>query len=372
MGQTIGTGEFDLRASDTIAAITSIHPVQSSLQRREDFTSFLAGLEPGRSLRAQVQALLPNNEFIVMLYDREEQDGQVLQMKLPRSAHPGETFNLIFLSRAPKPTFGLVLDSPPLASQLSETGRFISTLLQQPLLLPSGSRSAQPNQANAAAPLLSAPPREGTPVQHTQLAQGLMQVISSSGLFYEFHLAQWVAGKRSLTSVLLEPQGRLSENLSQSPPTASPPASPGGELHLPAHSHQDYSNPMHRDTQALLRQQLDVLENRHLQWQGEIWPGQTIEWDTVGEKIDESEGDSDSTTRYPIWKTSVRLSLPNLGSISAVLRLGESGVEVRLAATESSAAILRAGVGYLVAGLDSAGIRLSSMGIEADEKAESV
>jgi len=301
-----------------------------------------------------------------MLYDREKQNGQVLQMKLPRSAHLGETFNLIFLSRAPKPTFGLVLDSPPLASQLSETGRFISTLLQQPLLLPSDSRSAQPN----AAPLLSAPPREGTLAQHTQLAQGLMQAISSSGLFYEFHLAQWVAGKRSLTSLLLEPQGRLSENLSQSPGTASPPASPGCELRSPIHPHQDYSNPMHRDTQALLRQQLDALESGHLQWQGEIWPGQTIEWDTVGEKMDESEGDS--TTRYPVWKTSVRLSLPNLGFISAVLRLGESGVEVRLAATESSAAILRVGAGHLVAGLDSAGIRLSSMGIEADEKAESV
>ena len=200
-----------------------------------------------------------------------------------------------------------------------------------------------------------------------------MQAISSSGLFYEFHLAQWVAGKRLLTSLLLEPQGRLSENLSQSPGTASPPASPGGELRLPAHPHQDYLNPlhpMHRDTQALLRQQLDVLENGHLQWQGEIWPGQTIEWDTVREKMDEPEGGS--TTRYPVWKTSVRLSLPNLGFISAVLRLDESGVEVRLVAAESSAAILRAGAGHLVAGLDSAGIRLSSMGIEVDEKAEPV
>jgi hypothetical protein len=114
-GDQTGTGEFDLRAPDTIVAITSIHPVQSSLQRRDDFTSFLSGLEPGRSLKAQVQALLPNNEFIVMLYDREGRDRQMLQMKLSRSAHPGETFNLIFLSRAPKPTFGLVPDSPPLA-----------------------------------------------------------------------------------------------------------------------------------------------------------------------------------------------------------------------------------------------------------------
>jgi len=303
-----------------------------------------------------------------MLYDRDGQDGQVLQMKLPRGAHPGETFNLILLSRAPKPTFGLVPGSPPLVSQLSETGRFISALLQQPLPLPSASLSAQPNQPNAAAPLLPAPPCEGIPAQHTQLALGLMQAIGSSGLFYESHLAQWVAGKRSLTTLLLEPQGRLSENLS--PDTASLPASPAGELRLPVHPHQDYSNPTHRDTQALLRQQLDVLENGHLQWQGEIWPDQTIEWDTVGEKMDESEGDT--TTRYPVWKTSVRLSLPNLGFISAVLRLGESGVEVRLVAAESSAAILRAGVGHLVAGLDSAGIRLSSMGIEADEKAEPV
>lgn len=307
-----------------------------------------------------------------MLYDREGRDRRALQMKLPRSMHPGETFNLVFLSRAPKPTFGLVPDAPSLASQLSETGRFISMLLQQPLLLPSDNRSAQPNSAQAnAAPLFSAPPREGTPAQHTQLAQGLMQAISSSGLFYEFHLAQWVAGKRSLASLLLEPQGRLSGNhLSQLPGTASPPASPTGELRLPALPHQDYPNPMHRDTQALLRQQLDVLENGHLHWQGEIWPGQAIEWDTVGEKMDEPEGDG--ATRYPVWKTSIRLSLPNLGYISAVLRLGESGIEVRLAATESSAAILRAGAGHLVAGLDSAGIRLSSMGIEANEKAESV
>jgi hypothetical protein len=173
-----------------------------------------------------------------------------------------------------------------------------------------------------------------------------------------------------LTSLLLEPQGRLSENLSQSPGTASPPASPGGELRLPVHPHQDYSNPMHRDTQALLRQQLDILENGHLQWQGEIWPGQTIEWDTVRERMDESE--DDTTTRYPVWKTSIRLTLPNLGFISAVLRLGECGVEVRLAAAEASAAILRTGAGHLVAGLDSAGIRLSSMGIEADEKAGSI
>ena len=305
-----------------------------------------------------------------MLYDREGQDGQALQMKLPRSAHPGETFNLIFLSRAPKPTFGLVPDSPSLASQLSETGRFISMLLQQPLLLPSDSRSAQANQPNAAAPLLPAPPREGTTAQHAQLAQGLMQAISSSGLFYEFHLAQWVTGKRSLTSLLLEPQGRLSGNLSQPSGTASPPASPASELRLPVQPHQDYSNPMHRDTQALLRQQLDVLESGHLQWRGEIWPGQAIEWDTVGEKMDEPEGDG--AIRYPVWKTSVRLSLPNLGSVSAVLRLGESGVEVRLVAAESSIATLRAGAGHLVAGLESAGIRLSSMGIEADEKAGSV
>ncbi len=301
-----------------------------------------------------------------MLYDREEQDGQVLQMKLPRSAHLGETFNLIFLSRAPKPTFGLVLHSQAVAPQLSETGRFISTLLQQPLPLPSVSRSMQPDVA----PLLPAPPREGTPGQHTQLAQGLMQAISSSGLFYEFHLMQWVAGKRSLASLLLEPQGRLSENLPQAPGTAPPPGSPEGELRLSAHPHQDYLNPMHPDTQTLLRQQLDVLESGHLQWQGEIWPGQTIEWDTVREKKDDPE--RGRAAQSAVWKTSVRLTLPNLGSVSAVLKLDESGVEVRLAAIESSAAILRAGIGYLAAGLNSAGIGLSSMGIEVNEKAEPV
>ena len=298
-----------------------------------------------------------------MLHNREGQDRQVLQMKLPRSMHPGETFNLIFLSREPKPTFGLVLDSPALVSQLSGTGRFISALLQQPLLPGSTSLSAQPHVA----PLLPAPPGEGTSAQHTRLAQGLMQAISSSGLFYESHLAQWVAGKRLLTTLLLEPQGRLFGPPSRSLDTASSLASREGDAALPSHSHGDYSNPMHRDTHALLRQQLDILETGHLQWRGEVWPDQTIEWDTVGEKMDESEGDS--TTRYPVWKTSVRLALPNLGFVRADLRLTEFGVEVRITVAESSAVILRAEAGRFAAELDGAGIRLLSMDIEADEKA---
>lgn len=292
-----------------------------------------------------------------MLYGREGQDGQLLQMKLPRNVHQGETFNLIFLSRAPKPTFGLVLDSPALASQLSETGRFISALLQQPLLLLSASLLHQSN----AAPLLPAPPSEGTPTRHTQLVQGLMQTISSSGLFYESHLAQWVAGKRSLKTLLLEPQARLSEHTSQSLGTASRSVSPEGEPGLPIYADEQ--------SHVLLRQQLDVLETGHVQWRGEIWPGQTIQWDMVGEKMDEPEGDR--TTRYPVWKTSVRLTLPNLGLITADLRFAEFGVDVGITAPEPSALILRAGAGRFAAGLDSAGIRLLRMGIETDENAGS-
>lgn len=357
-----------MSALDAITVVTAVHPVPAPSYRRENHASFLADLEPGRYLRAKVHATLPNNEAVVMLYDRDGQDGQALQMKLPPSARQGDSFNLIFLSREPRPTFRLVFNAPALASpQVSETGRFISTLLQSPLL------SAGLYAQSDAAPLLPTPPGEDTQwaqlAKLRQLTQGLAQTISLSGLFYESHLAQWTAGKRSLRALLLEPQARLSAPPSQSPDTTMSSASARVGSNSPTDTHdQGYGNRLYGD--ALVRQQLDVLETGHIRWQGEVWPGQTVEWDTAEERMDESE------QRGPLpgdtWKTSICLTLPNLGFIRANLRLDEFGVEVLLKTAEpAAAAILRSGVRPFAVGLDSAGIKLLSMGVQVDEETPS-
>ncbi|KAA6133090.1 flagellar hook-length control protein FliK [Cupriavidus cauae] len=81
---------------------------------------------------------------------------------------------------------------------LSFAARTILTLLAQ--------GSAAP--LRSAGPLLAVPPTrlpEGT----TQVRLALMHLVQDSGLFYESHLAQWIAGERGLASLAREPQAGI-------------------------------------------------------------------------------------------------------------------------------------------------------------------
>ncbi|MBO4122582.1 flagellar hook-length control protein FliK [Cupriavidus gilardii] len=84
---------------------------------------------------------------------------------------------------------------------LSFAARTILTLLAQ--------GSAAP--LRSAGPLLAVPPTrlpEGT----AHVRQALMHLVQDSGLFYESHLAQWIAGARGLASLAREPQAGIGRN----------------------------------------------------------------------------------------------------------------------------------------------------------------
>lgn len=81
---------------------------------------------------------------------------------------------------------------------LSFAARTILTLLAQ--------GSAAP--LRSAGPLLAVPPTR-LPQGTTQVRQALMHLVQDSGLFYESHLAQWIAGERGLASLAREPQAGI-------------------------------------------------------------------------------------------------------------------------------------------------------------------
>ncbi|OXI32613.1 flagellar hook-length control protein FliK [Burkholderia sp. AU16741] len=54
------------------------------------------------------------------------------------------------------------------------------------------------------------------------LRAALAQTVSESGLFYESHLAQWLAGQRPLAALMREPQARLATALAPADPAAVP------------------------------------------------------------------------------------------------------------------------------------------------------
>ncbi|EOH6282417.1 flagellar hook-length control protein FliK, partial [Burkholderia cenocepacia] len=86
---------------------------------------------------------------------------------------------------------------------------------------PAGSATPVSDQASsAAATRAAAAPSVAPPV--AALRAALAQAVSESGLFYESHLAQWLAGQRPLAALLREPQARLATALAPADPDAFP------------------------------------------------------------------------------------------------------------------------------------------------------
>lgn len=347
-------------ALNALNAIVSVRPSGSSAHRQASYAAFLAGLEPGQHLRSTVHARLSNGEFAVMLDAAGTGSRQLLHMKLPAGLRPGDALNLIFVSRNPRPAFMLMVDTPATAVSvpLSRAGRFISGLL---------GRSASPDTPSTLSnkfPLLAAPPADGV-----QLARKLAGALGQSGLFYESHQAQWIAGARPMEDLLLEPQAPLSGLRPSMPDTntwsSAFTATMSAMSAMASENAADTQTPVHPDALALVRQQLEAFETRQVSWQGTAWPGQTVEWEVAEEKSDATDEPGQTSAG---WQTRLNLTLPNLGQISASLRLSAQGVDVRVTAAEPvTAFMLRAGAAPLAEGLETAGIKLLGMGVDLDE-----
>ncbi len=206
-------------------------------------------------------------------------------------------------------------------THFSAAGELIGRLLQQA----DPGQPARPLQGSA--PLLAAPGADTA-----QLTQNLQQSLEGSGLFYESHLEQWSRGERTLEQIRQEPQNRT-----------------GGEAL----------------TTQLLPQQLDTLEQRRLVWQGELWPGQPMQWELVQDK------DPDRQAREPgqpaAWETVLKLELPQLGQVNATIRLQGEQAQVRLRVLdEVAAAALQADQTGLDDALAAAGTVLGGFLVQRD------
>ena len=82
-------------------------------------------LSPGQRVQAQVEATLANGSFKVSIAN------QSLQVLLPRNTQLGDVLDLIFVSNQPRPTFLLAESSVRPQENVSNAGRFISSLLPQ-------------------------------------------------------------------------------------------------------------------------------------------------------------------------------------------------------------------------------------------------
>lgn len=327
--------------ADTLNSLKALALTQRPLVTATSATSAVAAFEPGQKFQATVQAQLAPGIFKVQVGEH------LLQLQLPGNIRTGDAIMLQVVSLLPRLTFSMATSANPLSTpeQLSSTSRLLSSLTQQPMeksfVRPAGST-----------PLWAGATRFP---DTTELAGKLHQALSHSGLFYESHQAQWLAGSRNTAQLLQEPQNmqperiRAALGLNEKPPPSSAEAATSGQQRISIPGIPDHLLP-------LVQQQLHALETRQVQWQGQVWLNQEMSW-----KVREEPSRSPDGAEERIWATEIHLNLPNLGEVAATLRLGRGGLNITLdAASDATRSKLGNANSLLVSALADRGITVAS------------
>ncbi|MEV4781678.1 flagellar hook-length control protein FliK, partial [Burkholderia sp. LMU1-1-1.1] len=257
---------------------------------------------------------------------------------LPADAVKPQSLAATLLGKAPlTPSSELPeLDHTTPQSTLSSTARVLTTVLT----------AAQGGQMAQLA-LIGKTALFGNSLPATdELAQKLQDTISKSGLFYESHVTEWVKGERSLPELMREPQ---MQRMAQGGENAAARAAANGPDLTAA---------------QMINQQLHTHEQGRVQWQGEAWPGQPMQWDVRREQREggKQNGGADDETPEQIWRSGVRFRFPLLGEVSASVTLigGQVHIQVQ-AGSDGTADTLRTQAGRLERAMEAAGAPLSSL-----------
>jgi hypothetical protein len=374
-------------------------------------------LAPGQRFTATIESPLSDGTFRALVAGRN------LTLAMPEGAKSGDVLELVVTGKQDKAITARLADPAQLGPstaqpRLSAAGQLISQLLTGR----HGTSDAAPLNRNE--PLLTAPPAKGA-----SLTPLLRQAVSESGLFYEAHQAQWVEGEGSLESLLREPQARLGTALVQNllsggsslpaaTPSAlltspeSPPDSPDAPGSAPHQAGQGSAAPLAQNQTApgladpnapratlqaghaadaqreavadkaqssqsgalkiaeqlmpLVHQQLEALATHQILWQGQVWPGQHMQWEIVDpEGQSHSSADQGEGNEPPPWQSVLRLKMPRLGDIEATLIVTAAGVAVRVSADSArTVEQLREGGEALGNALEAAGVPMTGFVVQ--------
>lgn len=347
------------RIAPAIAALAAGDPRQEAFERALQ-------THVGRSMPVAVLARLADGSFLVRVAE------QNARMALPPGTQPGTELPMTLVSTHPRPAFQQAgagqLIHPTLVHQelpdlrapgtaalaafkaqlapgaeqqgadarnahvsLSDAGRTIARILAAGQA-PAGEAAA----IRSATPLAGA----GTP-DPARLAQALQGALAQSGLFYESHVAEWAEGKRPLPELLREPQMQrsLADGVAKGMAAETDPAAA-----------------------QLISQQLAAHENGRITWQGQVWPGQDMQWEI--HKDAPEGGKRDPNDLEPGWRSGLRLRFAGLGEIAATVVIAGDQLHIQLKAdSDETRSLLRARSGELVAALGAAGSPLASLDI---------
>lgn len=366
----------------SVQAVSVAHEISPDLPR----------MQPGQRIIALIESPLPDGSFRALVA------GKSITLALPETVKSGDTLELQVteqrgntvharLASQAGLTAGSTNDQP--RPVLSQAGQIISQLLTgrhgeaKPLPLTQGSSLLASNAAHAAV-----------------IAPALRQAVKQSGMFYESHLRQWVEGKLPLSSLMAEPQAQNSarpapaalqtpttapaqqeapaetnpkpatETRAQTPATtasldkntsASAAAERPSLSNTPPDSTTKLSGSRIAETLTpVVLQQLEAIASNQLNWQGQVLPGMQVQWALI--KPDEQDAQTTADDEDYVWRSKLRVDLPNLGGIQARLMLGPQGLSLMLDTDNSlTAEEMRAHQSSLQQALEAAGISLRQL-----------
>ncbi|GGC99836.1 flagellar hook-length control protein FliK [Undibacterium terreum] len=377
-------------------------------ETRQDVVSRLSQLVVGKQIQGEILSRLNDGTFVVRL------DGATARMALPKDSKAGTSLPLTLISTNPRPTFllesgegsattvaltrqelvegaqqktdGKDNTNPlagskqnPLGTYLAETGQEKTEAVKTGQVLDAKTATNQAPQADHAssAPtilsnagklidqMLRSAQEQGAPnslvgktplaasseaMAHTdKMADTLKQTISSSGLFYESHVADWAEGKRPLNDLMREPQAQIGKALGNDADMNGVNGAKGTEL------------------AQMVNLQLNTLEQQRIVWQGNLLPGQPMEWEVTRNT---EKNKSQQTEPEQSWQSTVRFELPHLGAIAATINLHGEHLQIFVRTdSESSATALQEHAVTLAQALKQAGAQLDSFSVKKDDKA---
>lgn len=351
-------------------------PLQQDMPQQvlpaQKLADVLSNLVPGQRILAEIQSLLPNGTYRAIVGQRD------ITLALPFSAKAGDSLELEVVETDGKVALAFVANkstgeqagkaNDSAATTLSQTGKLIGDLLGG--IGDQGKRAA-PAPLNGNQPLV-----DKFPDLAANLAPVLKEALSKSGVFYEAHQARWIAGDLPTETLKQEPQGKLSSGVGNAvvdtvleAKTTNTPATGRAEPAAQSLQASTLGNAIPRDLVPIVQQQLDALATQNYAWQGQIWPGQRMQWE-IGENPDGSRStDSEAIAR---WQTRLKLTLPSLGGIDVMLRLNPGGdVSINMTTNSTnSETLLRESAALLNQQMAAAGLNLTQLQVEHGEIAE--
>lgn len=314
--------QADIASIGPVARILPILSVESIGHIRQELSDRATQFVKGQDYFAHVLSKVGDTAYNVKV-ESGTLKGTLLKMDLGLAAKVGQLITLRYMHDSPVPTFLLTATPSNIAgtkTEISTAANLIGLYLKQ------AESEGVTSRFQATAVVTN------NPTKPQVMAQDLKNAVSKSGLFYESHLSDFAQSNQSLAAIKQEPQNQANSPIAN-----------------------------------LMSQQLAILEHQRMSWQGEVWPGQKMDWDIYQQPNDDESRSANEAQLDQKQSISSEMTLhfPHLGKVCARVSLVDGRMRINILADQpETLEILKAKRSNLAESISKNGQQLDALTVE--------